>query len=90
MTPVREQDADTVAIDIYRRVDKTGERITLGTGRWTGERLIGELRSHRPHCRCGQRDIRGEGADLHSRTLWVTDRSYQISELLQILPTPNC
>jgi hypothetical protein len=30
MTPVREQDADTVAIDIYRRVDKTGERITLG------------------------------------------------------------
>jgi hypothetical protein len=30
MTPVREQDADTVAIDIYRRVGKTGERITLG------------------------------------------------------------
>jgi hypothetical protein len=45
--PVREQDAERIALDIYQQADKTGERITLGTV----ERRLAELAGHPPgHC----------------------------------------
>jgi hypothetical protein len=37
---------DTLAIDIYRHAEETGEQITLGTV----ERRLSELLSHEPGC----------------------------------------
>src|SRR5882672_5302092 len=47
---VRVQEAaELVAIDVYKRAEKTGERITLAVVK----RRVAELLGHAPACRCG-------------------------------------
>ena len=41
--------AELVAIDVYKRAEKTGERITLAMVK----RRVAELLGHAPACRCG-------------------------------------
>ena len=55
-TPVREQDAERIALDIIKRADAAGERVTLGMV----ERRLAELLSHPPDCRCGVCQAAGE------------------------------
>jgi hypothetical protein len=60
---------DTLAIDIYRRAEESGEEITLGTV----ERRLGELRGHDTSCSCG---LCTAAAKVRASGVWYVVRGW--------------
>jgi hypothetical protein len=59
---------DTLAIDIYRRAEESGEEVTLGTV----ERRLSELLAHEPGC-CG---LCTAAASVRPQGVWWTLRGW--------------
>ena len=68
---------DKLAVDVYRRAETTGEKVTLGFV----ERHLDELRSHPPDCLCGLCTAGPRGASirglLRRAPLGRRDRGHQ-------------